>query len=53
MKLTSKEARDLLEIERTKAKNDMWIDHCICVGDTAGKIAKALREKGHNVDIAI
>lgn len=51
MKLTSKEARDLLEIERTKAKNDMWIDHCICVGDTAGKIAKAISDKGHNVDI--
>lgn len=25
MKLTSKEARDLLETERKKAKNDRWI----------------------------
>ena len=51
MKLTSKEARDLLETERKKAKNDRWIDHCICVGDSAGKIAQALNEKGYNVDI--
>lgn len=51
MKLTSKEARDLLETERKKAKNDRWIDHCICVGKVAGKIAQALNEKGYNVDI--
>ena len=44
MKLTSKEARDLLEIERLNEKNNRWIEHCICVGDTAGKIAKALEE---------
>lgn len=29
MKLTSKEARELLEIERRKVTNDKWIDHCL------------------------
>ena len=42
MRLTSKEARELLEQERNTSKDDRWIDHCICVGDSAGKIAKAL-----------
>ena len=51
MKLTSKEARELLELERQKAKDDRWIEHCLCVGDSAGKIAKALNEKGYNVDV--
>lgn len=51
MKLTSKEAKDLLESYRGKTESDIWIDHCICVGDTAGKIAEALNEKGYKVDI--
>ena len=51
MKLTSKEARNILEIERKTAKNDRWIEHCICVGDTAGIIAQASKEKGYDVDI--
>ena len=51
MKITSKEARELLENYRGKTESDIWIDHCICVGDSAGKIAKALNEKGNNVDI--
>lgn len=51
MKLNSSDARKLLEIEREKVKDDRWIDHCLCVGDSAGKIAKALNEKGINVDI--
>ena len=51
MKLTSKEARDLLEIERKNTKDDRWIGHCICVGDSAGRLAKALNEKGYNVDV--
>ena len=48
MKLTSKEARELLEIERKNAKDDRWIEHSICVGDSAGILAKALEEKGYN-----
>ena len=51
MKLTSKEARELLEIERKKTKDDRWIEHSICVGDSAGRIAKALNENGYDVDI--
>lgn len=51
MILTSKEARELLEIERKNAKDDRWIEHSICVGDSAGILAKALKEKGHNVDV--
>ena len=51
MKLKSSEARELLELERQKAEDDRWIEHCLYVGDSAGKIAKALNEKGYNVDI--
>lgn len=51
MKLTSSEARKLLENERSKFEDQRWIDHSICVGDSAGRIAKALIEKGYDVDI--
>lgn len=51
MKLTSIEARKLLEIERLNVKDDRWIEHCICVGNSAGKIAKALDKKVINIDI--
>lgn len=51
MKLSSKEAREFLEKERANFENQRWINHSICVGDTAGRIAKALQEKGINVDV--
>ncbi len=51
MKLTVEEALKMIETYRGKNKSDRWIDHCICVGDTAGKIAKALVEKRYNVDV--
>ena len=51
MKLTSKEAKKLLEIERKSTPDDRWINHCLCVGDSAGIIAKALKEKGYDVDV--
>lgn len=51
MKLTSNQALQMLENFRGKTENDRWIGHCICVGDTAGKIARALNEKGNNVNI--
>lgn len=51
MKLTSKKALEMLDNLRGKTKSDRWIGHCICVGNTAGEIAKALAEKGYNVDI--
>ena len=50
MKLTSQEARKLLEEERRNLESNIWIEHCICVGNTTGKIAKALNKKGYNVD---
>ena len=51
MKLTSNEARELLEKERSNQKDDRWIGHSICVGDSAGIIAKALQDKGIDVDV--
>ena len=41
MKLTSVEAKEIVESYRGKTLNDKWINHSLCVGDTAGKIAKA------------
>lgn len=51
MKLTSNEAKNILESFRGKTESDRWIEHCISVGNSAGKIAKALNEKGYNVNI--
>ena len=51
MKLTKELALQMIEDYRGKTKSDRWIEHCICVGDTAGKIAKALTQKGYDVDI--
>lgn len=51
MKLTKAQALQMIENFRGTTQSDKWIGHCICVGDTAGKIAQALTEKGHNVDI--
>lgn len=51
MNLTSNSALQLIENFRGTTQSDKWIDHCICVGNTAGKIAKALNEKGYNVDV--
>ena len=36
MKLTSKEAIQMLEEERKKT-NERWINHSICVGNAAGE----------------
>ena len=49
MRLTSKDARNLLEEERKKSNDDRWINHSICVGNAAGKIAEALNL---NIDYA-
>lgn len=51
MKLTSNQALQILENFRGITQNDKWVDHCICVGNTAGRIAKALTEKGYNIDV--
>ena len=42
MKLTIEKAREMLEEARSKASDDRWINHSICVGDSAGKIAEKL-----------
>ena len=51
MKLNSIGARELLEKERVNQKDDRWIEHCICVGNSAGRIAEALQKKGIEVDV--
>ena len=51
MKLTANQALQMLENYRGKTESDGWIDHCICVGDTAGKIAQALTKKSYIVDV--
>ena len=51
MKLISKDAKEILENYRGKTESDIWIEHCICVGNTAGEIAQALNEKSCNVDV--
>ena len=42
MNLNSKDALTLLNSKRTLTNSDRWIDHCICVGNTAGRLASAL-----------
>lgn len=42
MKLTSAKALEMLENAKGKTKDDGWIYHSICVGNSARKIAKAL-----------
>lgn len=49
MKLTVEKARKMLEEARKRTPNDQWINHSICVGDSAGKIAEKLNL---NVDYA-
>ena len=51
MKLTSNEARKILESAINKTESNGWIEHSICVGEAAGKIAKALNEKGYDLEI--
>lgn len=51
MKLTSNEARKILESAIDKTESNGWIEHSICVGEAAGKIAKALNEKGYDLEI--
>ena len=41
MKLSSDEALSLLN-KYKNTEDSSWIDHCICAGDTAAVIAKAL-----------
>lgn len=43
MKLTAEKALELIENFRNKMEDTGWIDHCICVGNSAGKIAESLK----------
>ena len=43
MKLSSEKALDLLEQFRGKTRSDYWIDHSLCVGEAAARIATALK----------
>ena len=51
MKLTSNEALKMLEDTRKDFENQGWIDHSICVGNSAGRIAEALNKNGMNLDV--
>lgn len=42
MKLTSIETMKILDDAKLDLKNERWIKHSICVGNTAGRIAKTL-----------
>lgn len=42
MKLTTEEAKKMLENARGKTSDDNWINHSICVGNSAAKIAESL-----------
>ena len=42
MKLTVEKAREMLEEAWQETSDDHWINHSICVGDSAGKIAEKL-----------
>mgnify|MGYP004501264965 CR=1 FL=1 len=43
MRLTSNDALKLIESERKNTQQDRWINHSICVGNIAGRIAEALK----------
>lgn len=42
MKLSSRQARALLDKERGQGADERWLDHSLCVGNVAGVVAKAL-----------
>jgi len=42
MRLTSNEALELLNNSKITDNDNYWIEHCICVGNAAGKIADSL-----------
>lgn len=50
MKLTSKEAKNILENARINFEDQRWIDHSLRVGEAAGRIASALKKNNIEVD---
>lgn len=51
MILTSDKALEMLEDARGKSPHDGWINHSICVGNTASVIAKALNLDGEKAKV--
>lgn len=51
MKLTSDDAKKILDSNRGKTASDGWINHSMCVGNSAGIIAEALNKKGYELDV--
>jgi len=51
MKITSDEAKRLIESAIGKTENDGWVYHSICVGNCAKVIAQELNKRGYNLDL--
>lgn len=51
MKLTNKEVKDILQNARNKFEDQRWIDHSLCVGEAARKIAEAIKKNNIEVDV--
>lgn len=43
MKLTSKEAKEILENIRLNLEDDRWINHCICVRTNSRKNSRSIK----------
>lgn len=51
MKLSSNDAKDLLLREAKVRSQDLsWVEHSLCVGETAAKIAEALNLRARNLE---
>lgn len=50
MVLNIKDAEIILKEANKNPNNSGWIKHCICVGNAAKTIARALKEKGMDID---
>lgn len=51
MKLNSSDALKILNDAREKTSHDGWINHSICVGNTASKIAEALNKNNYKLEV--
>ena len=51
MRPSSKEARAILDAAQHPDDAFSWIEHSFCVGDTAKKLAEALRQRGEDIDV--
>ena len=51
MRPSSKEVLKILNDARGKTPDDGWIIHSICVGEVTERLARALNEKGFDLDV--